>query len=75
MSEGTGAVRTVMSDAGGHYLAPSLAIGGYRVSASLEGFQTEIRVDVRWRGTPRCSRRLRLPNGPLWSSEQSFSTS
>ncbi|HWP85212.1 MAG TPA: TonB-dependent receptor, partial [Terriglobia bacterium] len=46
LNEGTGAVRVVTTDSRGHYLAPSLAVGTYRVAASLEGFQTEVRTGV-----------------------------
>ena len=45
-NEGTGAVRTVTTDSTGHYLAPSLPVGSYRVSAGLEGFQTEVRKGI-----------------------------
>ncbi len=46
LSEGTGAVRTVTSDAAGHYIAPTLSVGSYRVAGSLEGFQSEIRTGI-----------------------------
>ena len=45
-NEGTGASRIVMSDAAGRFSAPSLAVGSYKVAASLEGFQMEIRNGV-----------------------------
>jgi outer membrane receptor protein involved in Fe transport len=45
-NEGTGAVRSVVADSTGHYLAPTLPVGSYRVSASLEGFQTEVRTGI-----------------------------
>ena len=37
----TGAERIVLTDASGRYLAPSIAVGNYRVSASKEGFSTQ----------------------------------
>ena len=43
----TGVERSVVSDAAGDYLAPSLAPGLYRIEASLSGFQNQVReVDV-----------------------------
>ena len=42
----TGLSRTVSSDARGHYAAPQLSLGNYRVSASLEGFQTEVHSGI-----------------------------
>ena len=43
LNEDTGLSRTVLSDERGHYSAPQLSLGNYRVSASLEGFNTEAR--------------------------------
>jgi Carboxypeptidase regulatory-like domain len=43
LNEDTGLSRTVLSDETGHYSAPQLSLGNFRVSASLEGFQTEVR--------------------------------
>ncbi len=37
----TGAERIVQTDASGRYLAPSIAVGNYRISASKEGFSTQ----------------------------------
>jgi Carboxypeptidase regulatory-like domain len=42
-NEDTGLSRTVLTDETGHYSAPQLSLGNYRVTASLEGFQTEAR--------------------------------
>jgi carboxypeptidase family protein/TonB-dependent receptor-like protein len=43
----TGVERSVVSDAAGDYLAPSLAPGPYRLEARLSGFQDQLReVDV-----------------------------
>jgi len=46
LNEETGISRTVQSDASGRYSAPSLGLGNYRVTGSLEGFQTEIRTGI-----------------------------
>ncbi len=43
LNEDTGISRTVQTDSAGRYSAPSLSLGNYRVSASLEGFQTAAR--------------------------------
>src|SRR5450756_784147 len=43
LNEGTGALRTVNTGADGHYSAPSLGIGNYRITANMEGFKSEIR--------------------------------
>src|SRR5713226_299508 len=45
-NEGTGVSRTVQTDAGGRYSAPSLGLGRYRVTAGAGGFQTEIRTGI-----------------------------
>ncbi|MBI2818676.1 MAG: TonB-dependent receptor [Acidobacteria bacterium] len=46
LHEETGISRTVRADAAGRYSAPSLALGSYRVTASLEGFQSEARSGI-----------------------------
>jgi hypothetical protein len=46
LNEETGISRTVTTNASGRYLAPALGLGKYRVTASLDGFQTEVRVVV-----------------------------
>jgi iron complex outermembrane receptor protein len=45
-NERTGARRVVHSDDGGRYYALQLAPGPYRVSAQIEGFETEIRRGI-----------------------------
>jgi hypothetical protein len=42
----TGISRTVQSDATGHYTVPSLNLGNYRVTATHEGFKTEVRSGI-----------------------------
>jgi carboxypeptidase family protein/TonB-dependent receptor-like protein len=46
LNEETGISRTVQADAAGRYSAPSLSLGNYRVTATLEGFQTEVRRGI-----------------------------
>jgi outer membrane receptor protein involved in Fe transport len=46
LNEGTGAVRTVATGADGHYSAPSLGVGYYRLTATMPGFQTELRSGI-----------------------------
>ncbi|MBI4464250.1 MAG: carboxypeptidase regulatory-like domain-containing protein, partial [Acidobacteria bacterium] len=47
LNEDTGISRTLQADAAGRYSAPSLNPGRYRVTASLQGFQTEVRVGIQ----------------------------
>src|ERR1700693_1322968 len=46
LNEETGISRTVETDAAGRYSALSLGLGNYRVTGSLEGFQTEVRSGI-----------------------------
>jgi outer membrane receptor protein involved in Fe transport len=46
LNEGTGVSRTVATDAAGRYSAPMLPVGNYKVSGSIEGFQTELRSGI-----------------------------
>ena len=46
MNEGTGTIRTVSTNSAGRYSAPTLAVGSYRVTGTLEGFQTEVRNGI-----------------------------
>ncbi len=41
-----GTVRTVVTDSGGRYDAPSLAVGKYEVSAGQAGFRTEVKTGI-----------------------------
>src|SRR3990170_2399738 len=45
-NQDTGAQRTVIADARGHYSAPNLSLGRYEVTASLSGFQTAARGGI-----------------------------
>jgi outer membrane receptor protein involved in Fe transport len=42
----TGISRSLQTDSNGFYSAPSLALGNYRVTASKEGMQTEVREGI-----------------------------
>jgi len=46
VNQDTGLSRTVQSNAAGRYLASSLSLGNYEVTATLEGFQTQIRSGI-----------------------------
>jgi carboxypeptidase family protein/TonB-dependent receptor-like protein len=46
LNEETGISRTVAADAAGRYSAMSLSLGNYRVTGTLEGFQTEVRIGI-----------------------------
>ena len=46
LNEDTGISRSIQSDSGGRYAAPALSLGNYRVTASLEGFQTQVRSGI-----------------------------
>src|SRR6202162_1339810 len=46
LNEETGLSRTVETDAAGRYSAPSLGLGNYRVTGTLEGFQTGVRSGI-----------------------------
>ncbi|MCZ6753058.1 MAG: TonB-dependent receptor [Acidobacteria bacterium] len=46
LNEDTGISRTVQAGGAGRYSAPSLALGNYRVTASLAGFQTGVRSGI-----------------------------
>ena len=46
LNEDTGIPRTVQPESAGRYLAPGLSLGKYRVTTSLEGFQTEVRSGI-----------------------------
>ena len=46
LNEETGITRTAQTDAAGRYSAPLLSLGNYKVTASLEGFQSEVRSGI-----------------------------
>src|SRR5262245_43376013 len=45
-NEDTGVARAVEGDAGGYYSAVLWPVGKYKVSATLQGFQTEVRTGI-----------------------------
>ncbi|MBI2817183.1 MAG: TonB-dependent receptor [Acidobacteria bacterium] len=47
LNEDTNVSRVLKADAAGRYSAPSLNPGRYRVTASLQGFQTEVRSGIQ----------------------------
>jgi hypothetical protein len=42
----TGAVRTLVTDENGRYSAPSISIGRYQVTASKEGFHSQVKTGI-----------------------------
>ncbi|MBI4443627.1 MAG: TonB-dependent receptor [Acidobacteria bacterium] len=46
LNEDTGVSRTVTTDAAGRYNAASLSLGNYKLTTTLEGFQTEVRTGI-----------------------------
>jgi outer membrane receptor protein involved in Fe transport len=46
VDKGTGISRTVESDSDGHYRVPSLPVGEYDVTATMKGFDTEVRSGI-----------------------------
>jgi hypothetical protein len=42
----TGASRKLVTDAAGRYAAPSIAVGAYQITASKEGFATQIKTGI-----------------------------
>src|SRR3989304_9437495 len=46
LNEDTGISRTATTNQVGLYNAPALGLGNYRVTASLEGFQTQVRSGI-----------------------------
>src|SRR5690348_5394214 len=46
LNQDTGTARTLQSDAAGFYSAVLLPLGNYKVTATLQGFQTEARTGI-----------------------------
>src|SRR5262249_43928928 len=42
----TGAVRTLQTDEAGRYVAPSIAVGTYQLTAAKEGFNSDVKQGV-----------------------------
>lgn len=64
-NQGTAAAVTLDTDSLGNYLAASLPIGTYRVSASAAGFKREVREDVALRVSERLRIDLALKPGAV----------
>jgi Carboxypeptidase regulatory-like domain len=45
-NEDTGISRTLQTDTDGHYSAPSLSLGNYGITATKEGFKTEVHTGI-----------------------------
>jgi hypothetical protein len=61
----TGTQRKLVTDAGGRYSAPSISVGKYHVTASKEGFQTQVRTGIELVVGQRSTVDLSLPIGEL----------
>jgi hypothetical protein len=46
LNQDTGTARAVQADAAGHYSASTLNLGNYRVTATQDGFQTQVRSGI-----------------------------
>ncbi|MGB9068708.1 MAG: TonB-dependent receptor [Candidatus Acidiferrales bacterium] len=46
VDKGTGISRTVESDSDGHFRVPALPVGEYDVTATMKGFETEVRSGI-----------------------------
>src|SRR5580700_10860856 len=46
LNQDTGIARTLQTDAAGHYAALLLPLGNYQVTATAQGFQTEVRSGI-----------------------------
>src|SRR5579863_10354143 len=46
LNQDTGTPRTLETDAAGHFSASSLGLGNYRVTATRDGFQTQVRSGI-----------------------------
>src|SRR5581483_8668127 len=61
----TGTERKLVTDAGGRYSAPSISVGKYRVTASKDGFQTQVKTGIELVVGQRSTVDLSLPVGEL----------
>lgn len=46
LNDDTGITRTLETDDSGRYAAPGLSVGKYRVTAQIQGFQSEVRTGI-----------------------------
>ena len=65
LNQETGISREVQSDETGRYAAPSLGLGEYRVTASKEGFQTQVRSGITLTVGRQAVVNFELPIGAL----------
>jgi hypothetical protein len=61
----TGTERKLVTDAAGRYSAPSISVGKYRVTATKEGFQTQVKTGIDLVVGQRSTVDLSLPVGEL----------
>ena len=61
----TGMERKLVTDTGGRYSAPSISVGKYRVTASKEGFKTQVKTGIELVASQRSTVDLSLPVGEL----------
>jgi hypothetical protein len=64
----TGAVRKLVSDVAGRYVAPSIAIGRYEVRAEKEGFSSQVKTGINLVVGQSTTVDLTLPVGELRES-------
>jgi hypothetical protein len=60
-----GASRTLITDQAGRYAAPSIAVGAYQITASKEGFATQIRTGIETVVGQSVTVNFQLPLGEL----------
>src|SRR5215467_6362798 len=65
LNEETGISREVQSDETGRYTAPSLGLGNYRITASKEGFQSQVRSGITLTVGRQAVVNFELPVGQL----------
>src|SRR2546422_2657344 len=68
LNEETGIAREVQSNETGRYTAPSLGLGNYRVTASKEGFQTQVRSGITLTVNRQAIVNFELPLGTISES-------
>src|SRR5579884_2159785 len=61
----TGTERRLVTDGAGRYSAPSIAVGKYQVTASKDGFQTQVKTGIELVVGQRSTVDLSLPVGEL----------
>lgn len=64
-NQGTGAAYNLKTDAAGNFIAPALAVGMYRVTASAPGFKTRVNENLRLQVSDRLRVELVLETGQV----------